>query len=403
MLISLEKAINELDAWVTNHGWAGYDPYDIRGQDWFVNLFGKQTWLHRKFRGLLFLIEHNMPPMSLRKILNVKKEINAKGMGLLATAYLCLSSTSGRRDYVLRAEQILDWLKQNSSHGYPGISWGYPFHWQSRIMIPRGTPSVVVTGIVGDAWLDHFKITGSGSSLGIAHLIAEFLLNGLNRHEKCGNQLCFSYTPMDHFKVHNANLFGAAFLSRLGIVTNHDLYIDVAMKAVRYTLSEQNEDGSFNYWSAEPSSIIDHYHTGFILRHLHTIYKMTNESVILKSLHQGYSFYLKNFFTPSGIPKFTPTSLYPINIHSCSEAILTLSQLGNDYGGFDKVEAVLDFTISKMRSKKGYYIAEIRNRFGIKQKIEVPYMRWAQCWMFLALARLYQKISSTAKTGEQSR
>lgn len=398
--ITIENVINDLDVWITGNGWAGYDPYDIRGQDWFIYLFGKQSRLFHKIRGLLYIIENNLSPIGLRKVLKVRKKVNAKGMGLLALAYICFSSASGCRHYLFKAEQILNWLRQNPSYGYPGISWGYPFHWQSRIMIPRGTPSAVVTGVVGDAWLDHYQVTGSPEDIAIAHEIAYFMLEGLNCHKKSKDQICFSYTPLDHFKVHNANLFVAAFLARLGAISNNDRYIDMALKATRFTLSEQNNDGSFNYWSSEPLSIIDHYHTGFILRHLNTIERATGVDFISEPLQRGYRFYLEKLFTKTGIPKFTPENLYPINIHSCSEAILTLSLLSQYYGGFEKIGPVLNFTLSKMRAYEGYFIAEIRQRWGREWKVEIPYMRWAQCWMLLALAHLYSMLVASSEKGD---
>ena len=48
---SVERAFVELDQWITENGWAGYDPYDIRGQDWYIRLFGAQNWFFRKLRG----------------------------------------------------------------------------------------------------------------------------------------------------------------------------------------------------------------------------------------------------------------------------------------------------------------------------------------------------------------
>jgi hypothetical protein len=390
-------ALLALESWISKNGWAGYDPYDIRGQDWFARYFGYQTRFYKKVRGALAVIEQNLPPNALRRILRIKKEINAKAMGLMASGYLSLFKTTGQQQYLVKAEDILAWLASNGNQAYPGISWGYPFHWQSGIFTPRGTPSSVVTGVVGDAWLDHYELSESQESQIIARRVAEFFLNGLNRYKKRGDQICFSYTPLDNFKVHNANLFAAAFLARLWAITSDECYKDLSLKAVRYTLSEQNDDGSFYYWGSDPRTMIDHYHTGFILRHLDTIQRATGADFINQPLKQGYSFYVNELFTGDGVPKYTPDSLYPINIHSCSEAILCLSQLGTDQGGFDRLEAVVSFTIKNMRADEGFYIAELRKRWWGEQKVTVPYMRWAQAWMFLALARLQENLKCNEK------
>lgn len=386
--MEVERALNGLELWISNNGYAGYDPYDIRGQERFVSLFGKQSVFYHKLRNILHLVERNLHPLKLRKILKIKKEINAKGMGLFASAYLSLYSATGRQEYLNKAEDVLDWLAKNTSKGYPGMSWGYPFHWQSRIFIPKGTPSVVVTGIVGDAWLDHYLATASPSSLACAKEIASFMVNGLNVYNKSADMICFSYTPLDQFKVHNANLFAAAFLARLGKLINNKNYIELALKAVRFTLSDQNDDGSFYYWGLEAPSKIDHYHTGFVLRHLDMVHMISGEDFILKPLKSGFDFYLHNMFNGDNIPKNVPESIYPIDIHSCSEAILTLCQLAPAFGGGDKLDNIFNFIMSRMHSEEGYFLAEIRKGSFGERTIDIPYMRWGQAWMLLALAKL---------------
>ncbi len=388
-----QEAIEVLTAWLDQNGWSGYDPYDIQGQDWYVGLLGKPGWFWRKFRGALWLIETSLPPMPLRKLLCVPPAINAKAMGLLASAYLSLSVSMGRDDYRVKAEESLAWLLQNPSEGYPGISWGYPFQWLSRVLIPRGTPSAVVTGVVGDAFLDHYQLTGQFESLQTADRIAEFFLTGLNIYEADAERLCFSYTPVDRFRVHNANLFVAAFLARLGALEHNSTFLETALRSTRYTLSEQNADGSFYYWGSEPPTAIDHYHTGFVLRHLWTVYGATQNKAVLKGLELGYRFYVERLFTEAGVPKFTPDSLYPIDIHSCAEAILTLSLLGPQLGGLERLEPALAFTSRRMRSPEGYYFGEIRQRWGREQVVDIPYIRWGQAWMLLALARCIDSCS----------
>ena len=35
----IESSLNKLDSWIRNNGWAGYDPYDIKGQQPFLLLY----------------------------------------------------------------------------------------------------------------------------------------------------------------------------------------------------------------------------------------------------------------------------------------------------------------------------------------------------------------------------
>jgi len=389
---SVENSLNSLLQWITKNGWAGYDPYDVRGQDWFIKLFGKQTKLYRKIRGLLALLELNIPPSIVRKLLCINKTINPKGMGLLASSYLSLFRATREDSYLRQAEDILDWLYDNHNDHYGGFSWGYPFHWQSRVFLPKGTPSSVVTGTIGDAWIDHYLLTDSKRSLSVCRGIADFFLSSLNRHQKAENQICFSYTPLDNFRVHNASLFVANFLARMAAIDNDDHRMNVALSAVRYTLSEQNQDGSFCYWGNEPSSIVDHYHTGFVLRHLDTIRKSSGDDSFADNIESGYEFYRLKLFDEEGLPKFTPESLFPIDIHSCSEAILTLNQMQENPQNDKLLSIVIEFVQRKMLSSKGYYIAEIRKRWWGEQKVDIAYMRWGQCWMLYSYARLYENM-----------
>src|SRR6185369_2882048 len=119
---------------------------------------------------------------------------------------------------------------------------------------------------VGDAFLDNYEITGERESLVVARGIARFILYELNRPVDKPDMLCFSYTPLDDFKVLSASLFSAAFLARLGSIVEDEEMLALARRAAALVTSEQNPDGSFYYWGSEAPSQIDHFHTGFVLR-----------------------------------------------------------------------------------------------------------------------------------------
>ncbi len=398
----VDGAFRALDEWVMENGWAGYDPYDVRGQDWYVRFLGTQNWFFRKMRGVFAVLERELPPAALRRILRIRKEINPKGMGLIASAYLTRWETTNDQSWRAKAEDVLTWLADNPCRDYPGISWGYPFHWQSRIFLPRGTPAVVVTGTIGDAWLHHYELTRASQSLEIAEKIAEFFIGGLNRPVDEDDRLCFSYTPLDDFKVHNASLFAAAFLARLGHLTGNRDYAELALRAARYTLSEQNPDGSFYYWGSEPPTIIDHYHTGFVLRHLDTVRRSASADFITDPVARGYRFYLERLFTTDGVPKLTPDSVYPIEIHSCAEAMLCICQLGAEFGGESTLAPVFRLTQDKMKGSGDWYIAEIRQKRGNEVRVEIPYLRWGQAWMLLALAKLEAALQKSPMFPQES-
>ena len=75
---TVKTEFKKLDNWVTQNGWAGFDPYDIKGQDWFIHLFGKQTMLSAKIRAFLALLEMRSSPLVLRKLLESEKVLMPK-------------------------------------------------------------------------------------------------------------------------------------------------------------------------------------------------------------------------------------------------------------------------------------------------------------------------------------
>ena len=324
-------------------------------------------------------------------------------MGLFAKSYMCLFATSRNETFKQKAEQCLEWLTANHVPGYSGSCWGYPFNWQSVVFLPKETPSSVVSSIVGDAFWTAYKIIGDTAYLKICESICEFFINDLNIDEIDENRLCFSYTPVDDFHVHNANLFVAEFLIRVGREVNRDDFYELGRRAVNYSLNEQNPDGSIYYWGRVQNDYspkhIDHYHSGFEIRMLHNIWMMTNDQKFRDSFERYSRFYLNHLFEYSNdiiIPKIRPGSLYPIDIHACAEALLCLRCL-TDHSEKARIwlPAICQWVIDKMQTENGWYRYKILKQPFSKYSLNIPYIRWGQAWMMLALSScllFYQKL-----------
>lgn len=125
-------SIRRLDRWLTQNGWAGYDPYDLRGLPLFTNT---DPILVEKIARKAIYVAQVFSPLLVRSILQVRKEINAKAMGLFVDGYLTLYQVTNDITYLKKAEEALQWLSENYSRGYSGKCWGYPFDWKSRIFI----------------------------------------------------------------------------------------------------------------------------------------------------------------------------------------------------------------------------------------------------------------------------
>ena len=376
-----------LENWITENGHRGYDPFDL--MDWIINHLGNSPdkFLDKIRNKILSKLE-KIAPILIRKILNIKPKENAKAIGLLFASYVNLFYVTRNKIYLGKANQCKKWLLENYSEKYKGMSWGYPFDWQSKKLIPKHTPSGVVTAIVGDGFWRDYKLLKDKDSLDVCRQICDFFLNELNIQKIDQGKICFSYTPIDDFQVHNANLFVAEFLIRIGEEVGNKNYISYGKMATNFSISQQNENGSIFYWGKDQNHYnpahLDHYHTGFELRMLYSIAKLTKGKKYQKAFEEYYSFYERNFFAQDGFPKFSPDSLYPIDIHTCAESILC-NCVFKDKFEKKNVENLIASINHKMLTEQGWYVYRIEKICGLKIKTRIPYLRWGQSWMLRAL------------------
>lgn len=123
---------------------------------------------------------------------------------------------------------------------------------------------------------------------------------------------------------------------------------------------------------------IDNFHTGYNLECIYEYQKYTGDKDYIEQLIKGEKYYLENFFTEKGESKYYNKSLYPIDIHSPAQLIVTLSKVNKFEENIGLIEKVLKWTITNMQSSKGFFYYQLKK--GMNSKI--PYMRWAQAWMF---------------------
>ncbi len=290
---------------------AGYDPFDALRSRWLrlLPLPGKYPKI-----ALIQLLKRL--PWNVRPLLLVPKGHNPKGMGLFLSSYVDLYRTTAESHWLERARQIAGWLMENHSTGYTGMSWGYNFDWQSRVFfVPAGTPTIVNTTFIANAFLDLHDVTHENCFLDVARRAGEFIITDLHRSETAEG-LCFSYTPIDRTKVHNANMLGAGFLARLYGVTQEKRFLDFARGATHYTVAHQHADGSWFYAETEIQKWIDSFHTGFVLRNLQQVCRVVDSPAFDEALKIGLDYFLQNFIEDDGCVKYYHDRRAPIDIHS---------------------------------------------------------------------------------------
>ncbi len=394
----IENSIESLNNWIIRNGWSGYDPYDLKSirSILLITRLGNKNPIFEGMREILFETFNHFPVFS-RRIFQVEQRANAKAMGLFASAYLDLYGQKNDPYYHEQSKFCLGWLKENNSPDFPGLGWGYPFDWQSTELIPKHTPNGIVTTAVGEAFWKWYMFTRDESYLDDCIKICKFLIT-LPYDTINDEQICFSYTPIFQNHVHNLNLFVAEYLLKIGQETGNQDWMVMGRKALNYTLANQQADGAFDYNGPpeRPQNFVDNYHSAFVLRMVHSIWKQLNEEVIFKQLELAYNYYIENFFQDGYLPKFKPDQLYRIDIHSCAESINCLSELADTFpDGLELAQNVARWTIDNLQDQQGFfYYGIFKSRFtGRKYTSKIAYIRWGQAWMLKALSNLLKRIS----------
>jgi hypothetical protein len=394
--------------WVEKNGWAGWDPYDIWDNPIGMWVAKRENIVQRTATGLMSRVAEFLP-VALRKVMRVKPQVNPKAMGLFAAAFLHLEA-SENVPFLINGEPgylpCFSWLEKHKVVRFGGCGWGYPFDWRSRILIPRNTPTIVNSAIIGDSYWIKYKYHGDKEALSQCENICQFIMTGINRSGyKSDGSFCFSYTPIDNFQVHNANLFGAEFLIRIGTETGRDDWVEAGLSAASFSLSEIRADGTLNYWSNEQAQGLqqDTYHSGFEIRALDSIARLTGDSKFRQAANRYFATWLRDFFSKQGVPCFLRGQHDVIEVHSCAESLLCAARVF-DGGNFSRelflkhVRQVFDTAVQSLwvqdGTDKGYFAMRNGTHFGVNWKIKIPMIRWGQAWMFNALSTVLSCVRS---------
>ena len=375
------KAFAELDNYCKSEGYQGWDPYDGLSS----KLFQATPLLpKRRLTRLIWIQLIKKSPVNLRQILKIDKGFNPKGVALFISGYAKLSAIESYRNESIESINFLaKKLIFLRTSGFSGNCWGYNFDWESRAFFQKkNTPTIVATTYAANALIDAYEATKKEHYLETAISSKDFILNDLKRTYNENGNFAFSYSPYDQTSVFNASLLGARLLSRIYSYTNEIDLVELARQAVAYCCHFQNSDGSWYYSNLPFHRWTDNFHTGFNLECISDYSRYSKDNSFLFYLNKGMDYYLDNFFDHEGRSKYYNNSLYPIDIHSPSQLIITLSKTNLFEKKMDLIDKVLRWTIKNMQSSKGYFYFQKRKFYTNK----IPYMRWAQAWMFYALS-----------------
>ena len=372
--------MSRLLGYCEKENWKGFDPYDGLNAPWagVLSPAGKM--------GRILLIQlFKRSPINLRRLFLIKKDFNPKALGLFLSATVKLYRLSGDERYKRLSYRFIDYLVKHKSRDCCGACWGYNFDWQSRsFFLPKFTPTVVATSFIGNAFVDAYEVFGEDRFLNVARSSCDFVLNDLNRtHGKEG--LCFNYSPLDRSIIHNANILGAHLLARMAQVTGEEKLKRIASDSVGFLARHQNPDGSWYYGENSHHHWIDNFHTGFVLDCIYDCIDLIPRFDLLPNVEKGLRFYADNFFLSDGTPKYYHDQVFPIDIHSCAQSIITLTKFSASGDRIKQLrDKVVTWMLNNMQDSSGYFYFQKRRFFTNK----IAYMRWSQAWMLKALVTL---------------
>jgi hypothetical protein len=376
----LHNSFEKLKSYCLKEGFKGYDPYDGLNS----SLFNKIPFISsNRISKLIWIQFFKRFPFNLRPFVGIQKEYNPKALGLFLSSYCNLYKINPTSENINMINFFSAEIIKVKNTEWSGACWGYNFDWQARAFFqPKNTPTVVASTFIASALLDAYEILKQPELLEVASSTCDFILKDLNRTYDENGNFAFSYSPLDKSIVFNASLLGSRLLSRVYYYTKNPLLLSEAKKSVHFCCNYQKNDGAWSYGTYHFHQWIDNFHTGYNLECIKEYQDISGDNTYNSNIQKGLEYYIKNFFTSEGIPKYYNNSIYPIDIHTTAQLIVTAHKLKVFEANKELINKVLNWTINNMQSKKGYFY--FQKKKGITSKI--AYMRWAQAWMFYAFS-----------------
>lgn len=383
MLHTISDSLDAVQRYVEARGFRGFDPGD-----------GLTSYLRPLTFGNLFaerLLQQAIwkSPVNIRPLVGVKPLDSTKGRGFMAWGYLLRHRLDRSQAHLSRALENLDWLSRHREASEPEYCWGNHFDFTTRSgRMCAHTPTIVWSGLIGQAFLEAYELTADDRWLKIADSICHWVCRLPKENTSSGT--CLSYTALFQNSVHNSNLLGAGLLARTGKHTGNAAYMKLAREAVTYSCTRQRPDGAWWYGEAPKYHWIDNFHTGYNLDSLKRYIEATGDADFRPQLERGYAYFKRIFIEASGRPRYYHNRIYPIDIQCAAQSIDTLVLFADsDPNALPLAMNVANWTIQHMQDRVGYF--HYRKYPLITAR--TPYFHWGQATMFKALAHFQLRRS----------
>jgi hypothetical protein len=386
-LAEVADSLRRLEAWGEARDWKGPDPYDGLNATRLVRPLRARPLGRRVLTQVV-----KRSPLDVRPLLGIPPSHNAGAIAHVVSSYARdgLLPAGEARAKLERALALLDRLRLAT---YDRPCWGYPFDVQTRVFFyPRGVPNSIATSFAAHALVDAYEATRERPLLELAEAIGEFFLEYVPQTDG-GNGAYFGYLVGDRTPIHNANVLVCAALARVIAHRRRHDFAAAAEQGVRYTVRRQRTDGSWPYGERPNLDWVDGYHTGYVLDALMACREAGVEAAEETAIYRGLEYYRRELFAADGRPKFTSTSVYPIDSQCVAQGIQTFALAAREDVSFlDDARRVFRYARMRMQRRDGAFIFQRRRLWANR----TPHVRWTAAPMLLALTHLLERERSAA-------
>ncbi|NOT84108.1 MAG: aspartate-semialdehyde dehydrogenase [Methylococcaceae bacterium] len=363
----------------------GFDPFDgLNSTAFNRSPFYKSEWMR-----LAWLQFHKRSTINFRPLIGVPKKRNPKGMGLFILGLLEDYARTQESQYLQDAIELGDWLltQQSDPHLWQHACWGYHFDWQARAFyVPVGKPNIITTVYVSRALYALWEVTDNDTYKNIALDSANFIVQTL--HTQHDGHEFFAYIPGETTFVHNASLWGAAWVAFVASKTANAEMAQLALTVAQQSVNAQKPNGAWVYGTLHHHQFIDGFHTGYNLEALTLLKDSLKTDRFDQTISQGYEYYKLNFFEADGAVKYYHNNRYPLDMHCVAQAIFTLIKVGGQPEDFALVQKIMTWSIAEMYLPAANHFCYQKTQW-LTNKIN--YTRWTQAWCYYGFA-FYNRV-----------
>ncbi len=392
---NLEFLFVKMYEWVKRENYQGYDPYD-----WGISPMAKKLPYHLN----LAMSQLNLySPINLRKIFKIEKGTSNKSLALFAQAYLRYYEVTQDVKSLNETHTALSLLEKNAikDNGIGWASYYFPFIRKKHTLLPQQV-DIIATSEALKAYSLEYYISKDEKYKEMAEDIVRLIFSKFIGEYKDYKYIKYFPHERDKMVFNVSGLVLSAFSEYLNYVGGREDIIELGNELVKFLIAYQSDDGVWPYSYFIKDNRFHYqidYHQGFILDGLVNFCSfIKGEEKCMEAIEKGVKYYKKRQFNPAGFSYYRIPRKYPIDIHNQAQGIITFSNLYEKLGHKEYLvfaEKIMEWTIRNMWSPEGYFYSHKWPIFINK----IPYIRWAQAWMMVALAKFLRVRRNKNETG----